>query len=59
MFIDSASSQFLIIIFLIATIAIWISGIKLTIAIDAITTHFNLGEAFGGMVFLEINFLSC
>ena len=54
MFIDSASSQFLIIIFLIATIAIWISGIKLTIAIDAITTHFNLGEAFGGMVFLAI-----
>jgi cation:H+ antiporter len=54
MFIDSASSQFLIIIFLISTIAIWISGIKLTIAIDAITTHFNLGEAFGGMVFLAI-----
>ncbi len=54
MFIDSASDQLLIIIFLLSTIAIWISGIKLTLAIDAITTHFNLGEAFGGMVFLAI-----
>jgi cation:H+ antiporter len=54
MFIENVSSQLLIIIFLVSTIAIWISGIKLTIAIDAITTHFNLGEAFGGMVFLAI-----
>ena len=48
------SSILLLIIFLIATIAIWVSGIKLTKAIDAITTHFGLGEAFGGMVFLAI-----
>ena len=48
------SSILLIIIFLIATIAIWVSGIKLTKATDAITTHFGLGEAFGGMVFLAI-----
>jgi cation:H+ antiporter len=54
MLIATASSQLLIILFLISTFAIWISGIKLTIAIDAITTHFNLGEAFGGMVFLAI-----
>ena len=44
----------LAVLFLIATIAIWVSRIQLTKAIDAITTHFNLGEAFGGMVFLSI-----
>jgi cation:H+ antiporter len=48
------SSSLLIIIFLIAAVAIWVSGIKLTKAIDAITTHYGLGEAFGGMVFLAI-----
>ena len=48
------SSSLLIIIFLVATVAIWVSGIKLTKAIDAITTHYGLGEAFGGMVFLAI-----
>ena len=47
-------SLLLLIIFLIATISIWVSGIKLTKAIDAITTHYGLGEAFGGMVFLAI-----
>ena len=51
---NSLSSILLIVIFLIATIAIWITGIKLTKAIDAITSHFGLGEAFGGMVFLAI-----
>lgn len=54
MTVTTLSSQLLIGIFLMATIAIWWSGIKLTIAIDAITSHFNLGEAFGGMVFLAI-----
>lgn len=52
--IPSFSTAILIILFLISTLAIWISGIKLTRAIDAITTHYNLGEAFGGMVFLSI-----
>jgi cation:H+ antiporter len=52
--LSAVSSHILIILFLISTLAIWISGVKLTIAIDAITTHFNLGEAFGGMVFLAI-----
>jgi cation:H+ antiporter len=51
---NNGSSTLLIIIFLIATVAIWVSGIKLTKAIDAITTHYDLGEAFGGMVFLAI-----
>ena len=52
--ISSFSSTLLLTIFLSSTIAIWVSGIKLTKAIDAITSHFNLGEAFGGMVFLAI-----
>jgi cation:H+ antiporter len=51
---QSFSTEVLIILFLISTIVIWISGIKLTRAIDAITTHYDLGEAFGGMVFLSI-----
>ncbi|NDD17110.1 MAG: sodium:calcium antiporter, partial [Chitinophagia bacterium] len=51
---NSLSSILLIVIFLIATIVIWVTGIKLTKAIDAITSHFGLGEAFGGMVFLAI-----
>ena len=48
------STSILIGIFLFSTVAIWIAGIKITKAIDAITMHFNLGEAFGGMVFLAI-----
>ena len=54
MHVQSISTELLIIVFLLSTIVIWISGIKLTKAIDAITTHFDLGEAFGGMVFLSI-----
>jgi cation:H+ antiporter len=48
------SSTYLVILFLASTIAIWVSGIKLTKAVDAITSHFGLSEAFGGMVFLAI-----
>lgn len=44
----------LIIVFLCSTLAIWVSGIKITKAIDTIIVHFNLGEAFGGMVFLAV-----
>lgn len=54
MYFNSFSSTLLVFVFLMSTIAIWISGIKLTRAIDAITEYFNLGEAFGGMVFLSI-----
>jgi cation:H+ antiporter len=54
MSISNLSNSLLILIFVIAAIAIWISGIKLTKAIDVITTHFGLGQAFGGMVFLAI-----
>lgn len=47
-------SSFLIFIFLCSTLAIWLSGIRITKAVDKVTTHFNLGEAFGGVVFLAI-----
>jgi cation:H+ antiporter len=52
--LQTASNSLLFSLFIFSTIAIWISGIKLTKAIDAITMHYNLGEAFGGMVFLSI-----
>lgn len=52
--VQTISTELLVIVFLVSTVVIWISGIKLTKAIDAITLHFNLGEAFGGMVFLSI-----
>ena len=54
MVFTNLSSFTLVILFLVSTIAIWVSGIKLTKAVDAITSHFGLGEAVGGMVFLAI-----
>lgn len=50
----SIANPFLFLLFAAATVAIWIAGIRLTKAIDVITLHFDLGEAFGGMVFLAI-----
>ncbi len=48
------STPWLIILFIIAGIAIWISGVKLTIALDKMSKYFNFGEAMGGMIFLAI-----
>ena len=48
------SDFILVAIFLVSTAVIWITGIHLTKAIDHITDHYDLGEAFGGMVFLAI-----
>ncbi len=48
-------STFLLIgLFVIASAAIWVAGVKITRATDFIASHFKLGEAFGGMVFLAI-----
>jgi len=52
--IEQFSTLILIAVFLFSTVAIWIAGMKIISAIDAITLHFNLGEAFGGMVFLAV-----
>ena len=49
------TSIFLVILaFCISAIVIWIAGIKLTIALDTMSKHFNFGEAVGGMIFLAI-----
>jgi len=48
------STLILIAVFVFSTAAIWIAGMKIISAIDAITLHFSLGEAFGGMVFLAV-----
>ena len=48
------STQWLVLVFLGAGIAIWISGVKLTIALDKMSKYFNFGEAMGGMIFLAI-----
>lgn len=48
------SSTNLLLIFIFCTAIIWVAGVKITKAVDVITTYFNLGEAFGGMVFLAI-----
>ena len=53
---DSAniSTFLLIIIFMAAAGITWKSGTAIISAIDAITAHYQLGEAFGGMVFLSL-----
>ena len=48
------STQWLVLIFIAAGVAIWISGIKLTIALDKMSKYFNFGEAMGGIIFLAI-----
>ena len=54
MTLNFLSTEWLIIVFLISGIAIWISGVKLTIALDKMSKYFNFGEAMGGMIFLAI-----
>ncbi|MDE3237294.1 MAG: sodium:calcium antiporter [Bacteroidota bacterium] len=54
MLISQLPSVVLILFFLVASAAIWIAGVKITNATDHITSHYQLGEAFGGMVFLAI-----
>lgn len=48
------SSLLLIALFVGASAAIWVAGVKITKATDFIASYFKLGEAFGGMVFLAI-----
>ncbi len=48
------STFLLVALFIIASAAIWVAGIRITKATDFIATYFKLGEAFGGMVFLAI-----
>ena len=52
--VSALSTQTLFFIFMLAALAIWLLGVKLIKAIDAITSYYELGGAFGGMVFLAI-----
>ncbi len=48
------STVWVVLIFVAAGICIWISGIKISKALDYICKYFDLGEAIGGMIFLAI-----
>jgi len=48
------STPWLLVLFILAGTAIWIAGIKLTIALDKMSKYFHFGEAMGGMIFLAI-----
>jgi cation:H+ antiporter len=54
MFLAHLSTLWLIVVFIASGVCIWISGIKISTAIDYICKYFNLGEAIGGMIFLAI-----
>src|SRR5579883_412572 len=47
----SLSLVSLIPIFVVAALAIWLAGIKLSQTVDIIDRRFNLGEAIGGIIF--------
>lgn len=51
---SSLSLPVLILIFVVAAVAIWMAGIKLSDTTDALDKHFGLGEALGGLVILAI-----
>ena len=51
---ESFSLTLLLLIFGLSAVAIWFAGIKLSETADILTTHFNLGEALGGMILLAI-----
>ncbi len=52
--IDSLSLTWLLIIFLVAAVAIWIAGIKLSNTTDVLVSRFGIGEAMGGLIILAI-----
>src|SRR4051812_40573754 len=52
--LESLSLIALLIIFVIAAIAIWIAGIKLSDTTDILVSRFGIGEAMGGLIILAI-----
>jgi cation:H+ antiporter len=52
--IDHLSISSLFAIFALSCAVIWFVGVKITHLVDFITIHFDLGEAFGGMILLTI-----
>jgi len=51
---ESLSIPSLVLLFVLSSAIIWFVGVKITHLVDFITLHFNLGEAFGGMIMLTI-----
>ncbi len=54
MSISHLSSFWLATIFVLCSAIIWVAGSKISISIDAISKHFNIEEALGGILFLAI-----
>lgn len=52
--ISSLSFPVLLIIFAASGIAIWIAGVQVSKTTDALSKHFKLGEALGGMILLAV-----
>ena len=52
--ISSFSFPLLAVIFIVASAAIWFSGIKISDTTDLLSKHFGLGEAMGGLIILAI-----
>jgi len=52
--IESLSLPILLFIFGVSAVAIWFAGIKLSKTANIFATHFNLGEALGGLILLAI-----
>jgi len=54
MHLENLSIISLLAIFLVAAIAIWIAGMKLSDTTDILSTRFGIGEAMGGLIILAI-----
>jgi cation:H+ antiporter len=54
MLIGAWGTPLLIFVFLAASVVIWVAGTRITKATDCIASHYKLGQAFGGLVFLAI-----
>jgi len=52
--VSSLSFPLLAGIFIIAAVAIWFSGIKISNTTDTLSKYFGLGEALGGLMILAI-----
>ncbi|MFI5221287.1 MAG: sodium:calcium antiporter [Bacteroidia bacterium] len=51
---DQTGTGLLVFIFVISSVVIWLSGIKLSKVTDYIDEKYDLGDAFGGMIILSI-----
>ena len=50
----SFSLPLIVFIFIVAAGAVWFAGVQLSNTIDVIDSRFDLGQAFGGLIFLAI-----